>query len=451
MKKIQTLVLLFFFLIQLPAQVPSQAMSLQDCIKHALNNNTKVVKANLEVQKTAYVIQEQKSAGLPQVQLSAHVQYFPNIPSNIITGEFEPGTKKSLPFQFGSDFNVATGLEFKQLVYQKGSGQAKDVFSKLQQVNQLLLSKTQADLVFEVATLYYQAQVVEKKKDLLLANIAQLHGLLTLVEKQYQNGFAKKIEVDQLRVKKMDLENRLINLDLQLDQLLQVLKYQMMIPLDTRIQLTDTISEKKYELPTLPLQQPDYSTRTELSLLNRQEEINAIKLVNLKAEGFPTVFVNGAYNFQGLANSLNEFGEEGHWFNYGFIGLQLKQTLFNGFRKKAQIAQVEIENQQLKQEHRFVSQSLKLQYNQALLKLQVHLNNLQAVAETRVVAEEVYRVAQKRFTEGVGAITEVLSAEATMRETQSNYLTTLLQLKLADLEIQYARGELYTNLTSPIN
>jgi len=83
-----------------------------------------------------------------------------------------------------------------------------------------------------------------------------------------------------------------------------------------------------------------------------------------------------------------------------------------------------------------------LQHKNALQKLQLHYNNLQAIKGNKSIAEEVYRVSQKRFTEGIAPITEVLSAETAMREVQGNFLTTLLQLKLAELEIMQAKGSL---------
>ena len=88
--------------------------------------------------------------------------------------------------------------------------------------------------------------------------------------------------------------------------------------------------------------------------------------------------------------------------------------------------------------------NLNLQYRQAQQQLQLNYNNLQSLAENRRVAEEVYRISEKRFSEGVANITELLSSATAMREAQTNYLTTLLRLKLAELELLNARGEILT-------
>ena len=58
------------------------------------------------------------------------------------------------------------------------------------------------------------------------------------------------------------------------------------------------------------------------------------------------------------------------------------------------------------------------------------------------VAEEIYNIAQKRFKEGLAPITELLDAETSMRESQSNYFTTLAQIKIAEINLLHANGKL---------
>jgi outer membrane protein TolC len=61
--------------------------------------------------------------------------------------------------------------------------------------------------------------------------------------------------------------------------------------------------------------------------------------------------------------------------------------------------------------------------------------------ENRKVAEEVFVVTQKRYKEGLASVTEVLVAERTMREVQSNLLSNLLQFQLAKVDLDYANGK----------
>lgn len=452
LRQSQQLVVVLFTLISIGigkcptyAQVNSN-FSLKDCVQFALENNHKIIKANLEIQKGTHRLQELKGQALPQIGLESNLQYFPQVPTNILTGAFTPATEEVVETQFGRNINFNTGLEFSQMIYRKGRKLGESASKQLNQINQFQLVKTQEDLVFELAKLYFQAQLINQQKDLLNANLDQINALLLLMEKQLANGFIKKIEVDQLSVKKSNLEGKLFQLGLQHDKILQVLKYQMGMPLDTTIVLKDSITEANYPLPLVAIENPDFKTLTVVSLLESQAIINDIQAQNIKSDYYPNVFFKGAYSLQALADGFGDFGRSGTWFHYGYLGLQVLQPIFDGHKKKAKLAQKQIETQQIRAEQAFVEASLELQYQNAKKAIQINLSNLESLDQNRKVAEEVYQVSQNRYAQGIGPITELLAAETARQEAQSNYLTALLQLKIAELELKYANGTLLSEL-----
>ena len=428
------------------AQETPAGFSLKECMEYAISHNTRILKADLESAKLEHKVKELKSEGLPQIGLGAHVQFYPEIPTNILTGSFAGSPEESLPVQFGTDLNLRAGVEIKQLLYRKGFSKAQGAIDKLGEVNQLLAVKTKEDLVFELSKLYYQALIVHRKADLLVANLDQIEGMLVLLRKQFDNGFIQKIQVDQLRVNKLNLENRLTNINLQRNQILQALKYYMAMPLEQEITLTDSITEKDLSIEEALALSPDFQNKPELALLEAQEVLSSFEIENYRADFAPSIFLTGAYNLQGFGNNFADFGKGNSWFHYGFIGIQLEQPIFDGNKKKSQIAQSQIAIQQLQYEQQFVDQSLRLQYHNAQQKLQVNFNNLQTLKENRAVAETVFEVAKNRYAQGIGKITELLTSETAMREAQANYLTALLEARLAYLELLYSKGELMSSL-----
>lgn len=96
--------------------------------------------------------------------------------------------------------------------------------------------------------------------------------------------------------------------------------------------------------------------------------------------------------------------------------------------------------QQTNQDYNFAKLGLQLSHEAAVTALKANQNTLRSIVETRKVAEDVYRVAQSRYKEGLAPITELLDAETSLRQTQSNYITTLAQIKLAEIEILSANG-----------
>jgi outer membrane protein TolC len=420
------------------AQEPPKLMSLEECANFAIQNSPRVQTALLEIEKSSQQVKEVLSSGLPQVSASGNFTYNFKLPTQLLPGEIIGSPGELVEVQFGTDLNTIFTGEVNQLVFNKSFFLGLDASRKVKKLSELQAQKSKEDITYDIAQLYYQIQVTEKQKAILQANLNQVERLFNLTQKQFENGFAKKIDVDQLRVNRINLQNQLKNVDLQVEQLKQTLKFLMAMPLDAPIALTDTIDEQAYAVPDVQMFSPDFSQKTDLAVLDAQADLNQLNEEQFKAGYWPTLNAFANYNYQGQGNSFSEL----QWFDFGAIGLNLSIPIFDGFRKKAQIQQARIEQAQLAETRRMTQQSLRLDYNQGLQQLQTNINNLQALAENRRVAEEVYRVAQQRFTEGIAPITEVLSAETAMREAQTNYLTTLLQVKLAEIDILNAKGTL---------
>jgi outer membrane protein TolC len=81
------------------------------------------------------------------------------------------------------------------------------------------------------------------------------------------------------------------------------------------------------------------------------------------------------------------------------------------------------------------------QYRNTLQRIENEQQNVQ-------LAEEVYRVTQLEFREGVGTSTDVVNAETALRQAQTTYITTLLDLYTARLDLERAKGNILPYLTS---
>lgn len=423
------------------AQESPKPMSLKDCTQHAIENSPRVQMALLEISKNDQKVKEVLSTGLPQVNLNGNYTYNVQLPTQLIPGEFFGAPGELVQVQFGTKMNTTFSGEVNQLLFNKTFFLGLDATRKLKSLSNLQAEKSKEDIAYDIAQLYYQIQVTAKQRGILQANLDQVKSLSQLTQKQFQNGFAKKIDVDQLQVNRINIENQIKNLDLQVEQLKQTLKFLMAMPLDTPIALTDTLSEP-YTVPNVQMFSADFSQKIDLALLDAQKDLNELNVEQYKAGYWPTVNAFANYNYQGQGDKFSEL----QWFDFGAIGLSLNIPIFDGFRKKAQIQQAQIDQLQLAETRRLTTQSLNLSYNQGLQQLQTNINNLQVLEENRRVAEEVYRVSQNRFTEGVAPITEVLTAETSMREAQTNYLTTLLQVKLAEIEILNSKGTLLNTI-----
>lgn len=420
-----------------------QPLSLQNSVQYAVQNNPQAHRAALEIQKGQYLVKEYLSTGLPQLNGTGNFTYNIKLPTQLVPNFFAGRPDELIPVQFGTTLNTTAGVELSQLVYDQTFWLGVKATQKLNQFNRLLEVKTKEDLAYNVVKIYFQAQILGKQRGILEANLRQVDGLLRATEKQYQNGFAKKLDVDQLRVSRSNLESQLLNLNLQYEQTLRALKHAMAMPLDAPVMLTDTLRDDLLPEAVLPeTLTPGFQNKIDIAILDQQKELLKLEYERTRAGYYPSARMFANYTLQGQANNFADFGQGRQWFDFALLGLNLKIPIFDGFSKNHRLQQDQLEILQNEKDRQIAQNGLELQYYNALLQLQTNYNSLLAQRENRRMAEEVYAITQKRFSEGLAPITEVLNAENAMREVQTNYLAALLQHKWASLDVEYANGKL---------
>ncbi len=420
-----------------------QPLSLQNSVQYAVQNNPQAHRAALEIQKGQYLVKEYLSTGLPQLNGTGNFTYNIKLPTQLVPNFFAGRPDELIPVQFGTTLNTTAGVELSQLVYDQTFWLGIKATQKLNQFNRLLEVKTKEDLAYNVVKIYFQAQILGKQRGILEANLRQVDGLLRATEKQYQNGFATKLDVDQLRVSRSNLESQLLNLNLQYEQTLRALKHAMAMPLDAPVMLTDTLQDDLLPEAVLPeALTPGFQNKIDIAILDQQKELLKLEYNRTRAGYYPSARMFANYTLQGQANNFADFGQGRQWFDFALLGLNLKIPIFDGFSKNHRLQQDQLEILQNEKDRQIAQNGLELQYYNALLQLQTNYNSLLAQRENRRMAEEVYAITQKRFSEGLAPITEVLNAENAMREVQTNYLAALLQHKWASLDVEYANGKL---------
>jgi outer membrane protein len=114
------------------------------------------------------------------------------------------------------------------------------------------------------------------------ANLKRLTKSLTEAEAMFKNGFSEKIDVDRLQVLKNNQETDLENVTRMLSVNLDMLKFQMGMPVEARLVTTDKITDaRKASTASFVTDTISYKGRIEYSLLETQQKINGF---NLKKE-----------------------------------------------------------------------------------------------------------------------------------------------------------------------
>ncbi len=420
---------------------PEEPMRLEDCLDFALKNNPGLQQARMDELAGEYQIKEVKASGLPQI--SATGQFTDNfaLPSQILPGDFFGQPGENIAVTFGTRYNSSGTIELTQMLYNKSFFTGLRAAKTSRELYQLATFKNKEDLIYNVSQLYLQLQITNRQKDILNANLERINQLLEITEIQYEEGIVKKIDVDQLKVNRTNLLTEKQNAELNYDQQLNLLKFYIGMDMNKDLQVAEFVEEgQQYELST----QLQLSENTDLRLLEKQRELSLLEQENIKAGYYPSLTAFARYGYQSQTDKLFSSQESANGFWNGSWGVTLAVPIFDGFQKKNQVQQNLIRQDQLRLDVRQATMAAQMNFINANDKVNLNQALIRQQNANMELAEELYGVTLLSYQEGVAPLTELLNAETSLKEAQTQYLTALLQLHLAELDHLKASGKLST-------
>ena len=187
----------------------------------------------------------------------------------------------------------------------------------------------------------------------------------------------------------------------------------------------------------------NYASRIEYSTLQTQRELQAINVENERKSYLPTVSLAGNYGYYNGRQSIARFITR-PWLDAGFVGLNVSVPVFDGFLRKYRTAQARGNLIKADNSLKLLEQSIDLQLRQSQTQVRNYWYTLQEQKKNLDLSQEVLRVTRIKYKEGVGANIEVINAEASFREAQTNYYNALYNALLAKVDLDKAMGRLYT-------
>jgi outer membrane protein TolC len=447
-----------FFPLSLSAQDP-QGFSLEESIQYALKNSKQVQNARFDQYIAKAQVNEILANGFPQIKGSADLQYFVQLPTQILPGSFNPKTDPAtgqtiidpetgqpvpgdpLEVQFGFPWQSTVGIEANQLIADATFFIGLKAAKVYEDIARKSKDRTEEETALTVSKAYYQVLIAEEQAGLLAANLARVQKLFDETSILNEEGFAEKIDVDRLRI---SLNNLLIEQEKVArftDMSRNLLKFQMGLPLETQIELTESVDLQK-EVPPLPLKVNfDPRVRPEYQLLQAQMDLENYNTQRLRAALYPSLYAFGAYQFNAQRDEFNFFDTDQSWFPISVVGLQLNVPIFDGLRARAQVQQSKLTKKKLENDMAYTESSIQLELRNTDASLQNAFQSLSAYQANVQLAQRVYEVSRIKYKEGVGSSLEVNDAETQLKESESNYLNGLFEYLMARVEWQKARGE----------
>ncbi|MBC5772693.1 TolC family protein [Pontibacter sp. KCTC 32443] len=420
-------------------QAGAKELSLQQAVSYALENNESIKKASYDELGSKYQINEVRSTGLPQVEVKGSAVR--TLEKQMFVWNQEGAPPVIRPF--GADNTVQAGISVTQLLFNKSYFVGLKAAKSAEDLYRIRKEMATEDVIYNVGSAYYQVLQTKEQFNSINANLDKLNQLEKILTLQYKNDLVKKVDVNRIKVSRINLENQKQTLQTAYEQQQNVLKFFMGMPLEEQITLKSGVEDKLLvEQPTMAGLEEVATERAQFKILNKQKELKSLEVENIRAGYYPSLAAFGNYNYQSQYDGRMIGNSGAMWFPNSQVGLQLNIPIFDGLRKKSQVQQREVELKKLDLDIQQYNKNTQLELSNALSLLGNSQNNISAQEENVKLAQEVYDTTNKLYKEGLSPLSDLLNAETSLREAQTNLNNETLKYQIAQLNYLKAKGEL---------
>jgi outer membrane protein TolC len=418
---------------------------LDDYIQEAFENNLALKQKKDNYNKSLYVLKEAVSYYYPQISIEARYSVadggrvidFPvgdllnpvysTLNQLTMSEEFPLIDNEEISFLRAKEHETkirATQLIFHPTVYYN-----KRIQSHLSESEFINIAAYKRELVTEVKKAYFNwlktveiNMILEKTEILLKENIR-------VNEKLYENNkvtkdivYRSKSELSKLLAEKVHAENSQRTAAAYFNFLLNK-------PLDSPLESSLTLSEDS-------VFQFDQSKE---NAIMKREEILKLQLYSFiaednlklnKAKRLPTLTAVVDYGFQGSEYSFT------HNDDFVMASVVLSWDLFTGHANRSKTKIAEIEKESLQSKLSELENSIELQVLNAYNELKAYEEEIETANEQLKFAEEVFRMTQKKYKEGLSNLLEFIDARTNLTNAQLSETLAVYEYKIKYVEYE---------------
>jgi outer membrane protein TolC len=439
MYKKQGFLLLFFFGMSVLRSNGQEvkSFSLDEAQAYAIENSYKARVAQYSVEEADFQVKETMAVGFPQLNGNIDYMYNIELPVSLLPAEFVGGQPGDFtPIQFGTTNSMMAGATLSQLIfdgtYIVGLKGAK-IYSELVKQQK---GATDFEVKKNTADAYYLSVVSVENHKMLVENLNELKKQLNETKIMYENGLIEEQNVDQLSLNVGKIQIEVDNAAKQMLISKNMLKFQMGIPLNDSIVLSDNIQvlidnaaaeiAGRYDF--------DVSTNIQYKVADAWVEVRDMQVRLEKAKYMPSL--NTRLNVTGTSYAENfDYFNYDNWFGSSYLAVSMAVPIFSGTQRNNSVQRAKVSSLMMQVQREQMEESLKLQlassnakFNQALAAFNLSLENVEFAKKIR---NKTYR----KYQEGMASSFELTQSESQLINDQFNLVGAALNLFEAKTQI----------------
>ncbi|MBW7867265.1 MAG: TolC family protein [Brumimicrobium sp.] len=415
-----------------------EVWTLKQCIDTA-----QVYNKTLQINRNHISISEQrekeaKANLIPKVTANADYKYFMELPTqlmpmNALNPQAPEGQFRDI--QFGVPHNINANVQLVMPLYNPQIYGAIENTKVANELAELQYQKTEEQVLFDITTLYYNAQILQHQLDFIDVNIENSHKLLKNVQLLKDQLLAKGTDVSKIQLQTEQLTTQRENVYSKYLQILNALKLNIGISIEQTIAVeTEIIQTNLTENTT--------RNSVDLKLINAQNTLlnNELKTLN-RSRFLPSLNFIASYGVTGFGydKKPNEFLD---FYPMGFAGLQLSYPLFNGTVTQRKINQKKLEISNNELQAQLINDKTEMEIENVIRQRVVAQSSIANTENQINLAQIIYEQTLLQQKQGTASLTDVLLADNALREAQQNYLNAIIDFLKADLEFRKLTGSI---------
>ena len=438
MKSFLKILFIFSFaLFFAPLTHAQKILTIEEAIAATLKNNFDI--QLLRNDSAAYALDKSyaRAAFLPR--LNATAGYVAN--NNDQKQRFSDGTKRESK---GIRSNNLTGsIQLNWTLFDGFKMFAtRDKLAEFVRLGELNIKNQMVSSIAAIINNYYN--IVRQKQQ--LKAIEEQMGIneerVKLAEKKFSVGLGAKPELLQAKVDLNAQKAARLQQQTLIDQLKEQLNALMNVAMNTRYEVADSIPIKNNIILDDIIN--GAGTNPSLLVIKKNIDITKLTLKEKKADRYPVVTFNSAYNYsktdnKSVVNPFTPLYNRNNGFNYG-VGVTI--PILNGFNVKRQIQQTQLDIDYLNLSYNAQKAKIDLGITNAFKDYELQKKMLVLEEENILLAKENVFIAVERLRLGISTYLELRETQKSLEQAYDRLIAARYNTKLAETELLRLKGDL---------
>ena len=432
-----TLLLMLSGLSYAQNEIDYNQLKLSKAIEIGLQNNKKLQISALKTNIAELKEKDLKNEKLPDVDFHTGFNVLSNL-RQFEDGVLKPSTKYAVP-RVKYDFTLSAEIP----IYLGGKLKNDEKKSEIEtNISKLQVRKDERELRMQIITAYLQALHLQEQQKLISDKMREDSVVIKQTESLKKNGLVTYNEVLrtelQLSNHKMsftELANEISIIEHQIKTILALPENQEM-HIDTNDLFTN--EEHLGLVDEMILEAMDQSE----SLKIAKDDLNLKEIDKkiTKANTLPKITAGAEYGYN--YPNFMFFPPEEYLYRFGSVGVNVSIPLSNFFKnkQKMQIADRNISIAKLEIEEK--EEQIRHDVFAANKRLEESIEKIKIAEEAIGQAKENYRIVRTKYVNKLSLITELIDADNSYLEAQSNLISLQINKQLKYYQLQYVLGNL---------